>query len=105
MQDYEVLSTTYYNTTSCHYEEIESSVAWYLPIKLHKPTIASDPTHCECAHGPHDMSIRPIQVEVTLYNLFRSKPIPEAEMSNRLIHLVFTIKYGMLPQSQNSNNI
>ncbi len=69
MQVYEVLSvctvaTTYYNTMSWHYEEIKSSVAWFSPIKLHKPTIASDPTHCACAH---DMSIRPIQVEVTLY--------------------------------------
>jgi len=33
-------------------------------MKLHKPTIASYPTHCACAY---DMSIRPIQVEVTLY--------------------------------------
>ena len=49
---------------SWHYEEIKSSVDWFLPIKFHKPTIASDATHCACAH---DMSIRPIQVEITLY--------------------------------------
>ena len=42
---------------------IISSVAWFSPIKLDKPTIATDPTHCA-----HDMlSIRPIQVEVCLY--------------------------------------
>ena len=72
MQVYEVLSEctvamTYYNTTSWHYEEIKSSVAWFSPIKLHNPTIAIDPTHCAWAH---DMWIRPIQVEeveVTLY--------------------------------------
>src|SRR6218665_1314980 len=66
---YEVLSvcttaTTYYNTTSWHYEEIKSSVALFSPIKLRKPTTASDPTHCVWAH---DVSIRQIQVEVTLY--------------------------------------
>jgi len=33
-------------------------------IKLRKPVTASDPTHCARAH---DLSIRPIQVEVTLY--------------------------------------
>jgi len=32
-------------------------------MKLQKPTIGNDTTHCACAH---DMSIRPIQVEVTL---------------------------------------
>ena len=34
-------------------------------IKLDKRTIVSDSTHCAWAH--HDMSIRPIQVGVTLY--------------------------------------
>jgi len=31
------VATTYYNTTSWHYEEIKSSVAWFSPIKLQKP--------------------------------------------------------------------
>jgi len=58
-------ATTYYNTTSWHYEDIKSYVACFSPIKLHKSTIiASDPIHSACAH---DMSIRPIKVEVTLY--------------------------------------
>ena len=45
---------------SWHYEETKSSVDWSLPIKLR----TSDPTHCAFAH---DMSIRPIHVEVILY--------------------------------------
>jgi len=85
-------ATTYYYTTSWHYEEIKSSVASFLPIKLHKPTIANDPTHCACAH---DTSIRPIQIEVTLLlqicnQIWSSasgiRPIPEAEMSNQPIN-------------------
>jgi len=46
-----------------------------MQLKLHKPTVV-----IACVHK---MSILPIQVEVT--NVFRSKPIAEAEMSNRLI--------------------
>ena len=64
MKFYHRWYTTYYNTTSWHYEEIKSSAAWLSSIKLLKPTIASDPTHCACAH---DISIRPIKVEVTSY--------------------------------------
>src|SRR6218665_4198196 len=33
-------------------------------MKCHKPIIANEPTHCACVH---EMSIRQIQVEVTLY--------------------------------------
>ena len=36
------------------------TVDWFSPIKLHKPTTLSDPTHCACVQ---DMSIRPIHVE------------------------------------------
>ena len=49
---------------SWHYEEIKNSQDWISPIKVHKPTIASDQTLCACAH---DMTIRPIQIEVTMY--------------------------------------
>jgi len=44
-----------------------------MQLKLHEPTMTIV-THCACAH---DMSIRPIQIEVTLYlgqNRYR-KPI------------------------------
>ena len=46
------------------YEEIKSSVDWFSPINLHKPTIVSDPTHCMRMCTRHDScdTIRPIQV-------------------------------------------
>ena len=58
---------TCYNLLQHNDEEIKSSIDWFSPIKRlkpHKPTLASDPTHCARAH---DMSNQPIQVEVTLY--------------------------------------
>src|SRR6218665_2778581 len=58
------IATTCYSTMSWHYGGIKSCVDRFSPIKLHKPTKASDPTHCPCAH---DMSIRSVQVKVTLY--------------------------------------
>src|SRR6218665_1997572 len=35
-----------------------------MQLKLHKPAMAIGYTHCACAH---DMSIRPIEIEVTLH--------------------------------------
>ena len=91
---------TYFNTISRHYEQTKSSIAWFSSITLRKPTIGIDPTHCACAHH---MLIRPIQVEVTVL-VFRSDPIPESEMSNRLTNsidfelLIYTKDFEILPK-------
>ena len=53
---------------------------------MHKPTIiVSDPAHCACAH---EMSIRPIQVEVT--NLGQDRQVTNPGSSKLFIQVCST---------------